>query len=127
MAWKLDNDRPIYIQILEELERRIIVGIYPSGDKMPSVRELAAQASVNPNTMQRAMSELETKGLVTTMRTSGRTVTNDSLMIAKKREELANRQIRSFLDTMKQYGFQREEIMNLINSCLKGDEYESHY
>lgn len=124
MAWKLDNDRPIYIQILEELERRIIVGIYPSGDKMPSVRELAAQASVNPNTMQRALAELETKGLVTTMRTSGRTVTNDSLMISKKREELANRQIRSFLDTMKQYGFQKEEIMNLINSCLKGDAYE---
>ena len=74
MAWKLDSDRPIYAQILEIIQMQIISGKYQPGDKIPSVRELAADAGVNPNTMQKALSELERSGLILTQRTSGRTV-----------------------------------------------------
>ena len=75
MAWNLNSDRPIYAQILEVIQLRIIAGQYKSGDKIPSVRELAAEAGVNPNTMQKALSELERSGLVMAQRTSGRIVT----------------------------------------------------
>ena len=81
MAWNLDSDRPIYAQILERIQRQIVSGEYAPGTKIPSVRELAAQAGVNPNTMQKALSELERSGLVVTMRTSGRVVTEDMEMI----------------------------------------------
>ena len=66
MAWKLDSDRPIYAQILEIIQMQIISGKYQPGDKIPSVRELAADAGVNPNTMQKALSELERSGLILT-------------------------------------------------------------
>ena len=75
MAWSFENGRPIYTQLLEQIEQRIISGEYSAGEKLPSVRELAAEAAVNPNTMQRAMAKLEQRGLVVTNRTAGRTVT----------------------------------------------------
>ena len=77
MAWNLDSDRPIYAQLLERIELQIVSGTYGPGDKLPSVRELAAEASVNPNTMQKAFAELERSGLIVTKRTSGRFVTED--------------------------------------------------
>ena len=89
MAWNLDSDRPIYAQILERIQRQIVSGEYAPGTKIPSVRELAAQAGVNPNTMQKALSELERSGLVVTMRTSGRVVTEDMEMIKQIRKQLA--------------------------------------
>ena len=70
MSWNLSNDRPIYMQILEILQMRIVSGYYKPGDRLPSVRELAAEAEVNPNTMQKAMSEMERTGIITTLRTS---------------------------------------------------------
>lgn len=70
MAWELNADRPVYAQILEIIQTRIISGIYTPGSRLPSVRELAAEASVNPNTMQRAFVELEKSGLITTDRKS---------------------------------------------------------
>ena len=75
MTWKLDSDRPIYAQLLELIQMRIISGHYPAGSRLPSVRELAAEAGVNPNTMQKAFSELERNGLIWTQRTAGRFVT----------------------------------------------------
>ncbi len=85
MAWNLDSDRPIYAQLLERIQLQIVSGIYAPGDKLPSVRELAAEASVNPNTMQKAFAELERSGLIVTKRTSGRFVTEDKNMIAQIR------------------------------------------
>ena len=89
MAWNLKSDRPIYIQIVEILSMRIISGVYPPGGKVPPVRELAMEAGVNPNTMQKALTDLERSGLIVTQRTSGRTVTEDSDTILKKREAIA--------------------------------------
>lgn len=121
MAWNLDSDRPIYTQILERMEMQIVSGIYKPGSKIPSVRELAAEAGVNPNTMQRALAELERKGLVTTQRTSGRVVTEDMEMIRETRNTLAKEQIQDFIQRMKELGFEKEEILALIKSEAGGE------
>ena len=78
MDWKLEDDRPIWTQLTEQLKRRIIAGVYPPGSKLPPVRELAAEAGVNPNTMQRALAQLEQDGLARADRTAGRLVTQDA-------------------------------------------------
>ena len=116
MAWELKNDRPIYLQLMEQLKHLIIAGVYPAGSKIPSVRELAAEAAVNPNTMQKALSELEREGLVFTNRTSGRFITEDEDMIQKMKMELAKEQLTVFLAQMEKLGFSKEEIMQLLES-----------
>lgn len=121
MAWSLDADRPIYTQIVERIEMQIVSGSYKPGDKVPSVRDLAADAGVNPNTMQRALAELERKGLVTTQRTSGRVVTEDMKMIREVRNTLAKEQIQDFMLKMKELGFEREEIVALLKKEAGGE------
>lgn len=118
MAWELKNDRPIYLQLMEQLKIMIISGTYPPGSKLPSVRELAAKAAVNPNTMQKALSELEREGLVFTNRTSGRFITEDADMIKKMRTDLAKEQLAAFLAQMEQLGFSREEIKKLLETHI---------
>ena len=114
MAWNLDSDRPIYAQIVEIIQMQIVSGYYQPGDKLPSVRELAAQASVNPNTMQKAFAELERSGLILTQRAAGRTVTEDKEMIASIKLNLAKEQVENFVTQMKKLGFTREEIIGLV-------------
>lgn len=120
MSWNLDSDRPIYLQIIERLKMDIISGIYSPGQKLPSVREFATEASVNPNTMQRALAELERDGLVFSQRTSGRFITEDVLLMKTIKIELATDQIKEFLKSMERLGFQREEIIALINTVSEG-------
>lgn len=115
MAWKLDSDRPIYTQILEVIIIRIITGQYGSGDKLPSVRELAAEAGVNPNTMQKAMVELERSGLVTTQRTSGRTVTEDRELVQQMQKDLAMKQVSEFVYKMEKLGFDKKGVEELLS------------
>ncbi len=117
MAWILNSDRPIYAQILEVIQLRIITGQYGPGEKIPSVRELATEAGVNPNTMQKALSELERSELVVTQRTSGRTVTEDMNMIKETRQMLAREQVRDFVQKMKELGFNKEELMVLLEQA----------
>ena len=81
MSWKLNPDRPVYVQLIERITTDIIAGIYPPGSKLPSVRDLAQTAGVNPNTMQKALSEMERTNLVYSQRTSGRFITEDLSMI----------------------------------------------
>lgn len=114
MAWKLDSDRPIFAQILEIIQMQIISGKYQPGDKLPSVRELAADAGVNPNTMQKALSELERSGLILTQRTSGRTVTDDMELIQKMRDEIVRGQVQEFINKMKDMGFDKKEILKIL-------------
>ena len=121
MAWNLDSDRPIYTQILEEIQLRVVTGQYKPGTKIPSVRELAAQAGVNPNTMQKALAELEREGLVMAQRTSGRVVTEDMEMIKETRNKSALEQINDFVNKMLKLGFQKEEIITLIRQAQGGE------
>jgi len=120
MTWELNSDRPIYSQLIEKIEMDIVSGIYKPGDKVPSVRELAADASVNPNTMQKALAELERKGLVYSQRTSGRFITEDKMMINNIKEELARNHINDFSDKMRMLGFANKEIIALVEQVVKG-------
>ena len=125
MAWELDADRPIYAQLVERIQREIVSGKYQPGEKLPSVRDpegsgsirvrdRAAVAAVNPNTMQKAFAELERSGLIMTQRTSGRTVTEDTELISNTREKLAAGHMRSFIDNMQELGYDTGEIRELL-------------
>lgn len=122
MSWKLNPDRPVYLQLIEFITADIIAGIYPPGSKLPSVRELATEAGVNPNTMQKALSEMERTNLVYSQRTSGRFITEDMIMIDNLKTELASAQIKEFLDKMEKLGLTREDIIQLIEKISKEDE-----
>ena len=113
MSWQLTADRPIYLQLIEEIELRIVSGMYTVGEKLPGVRDLAAQASVNPNTMQKALAELERQGL-DSQRTAGRFITEDSKMIQNLKNQLATDQILDFFKKMNQLGFTKEETIKLM-------------
>ncbi len=114
MEWNFDNQRPIYTQLAEMIRMCIITGIYQPGSRLPSVRELANEASVNPNTMQKALSELEGTGLIYAVRTSGRFVTEDEEKIAFARRSLAEGEVEEFLQKMKDLGMEKDEIIELI-------------
>lgn len=121
MAWTLDDSRPIYLQIMDIIKANIISGFYQPGEKLPSVRDLAMEASVNPNTMQKALLELERTGLVYTVRTSGRFITEDTDKLTEIRGQIAREQILSFISTMEQLGFTKEQILKLLEKELKGE------
>ena len=114
MPWDLDSDRPVFIQIVEKIEQDIISGVYQPGEKLPSVRDIALEAAVNPNTMQKAFSELERSGIVYSKRTSGRFVTEDSKLIEKLRKDKANKEIELFLEKMKKMGFNKEDVKKML-------------
>lgn len=114
MAWNLDTDRPIYAQVVERIQMQIVSGYYPPGGKLPSVRELAAVAAVNPNTMQKAFAELERNGLIITQRTNGRTVTEDTELIKGIRRSLAKEYVDLYFSQMKNLGYLRREAVEMI-------------
>lgn len=120
MPWNLDNERPIYLQLMERIQHDIISGVYKPGDKLPSVRDLAMDAAVNPNTMQKALSELERSGLVFSHRTSGRFITDDHLLIKKMKDDIAGECVRQFLAQMENLGFGDSETMEMLEKTLKG-------
>ena len=122
MPWDLDNDRPIYLQLMERIQHDIISGVYRPGDKLPSVRDLALDAAVNPNTMQKALSELERSGLVYSQRTSGRFITDDEALLLRMKKDLAEDHIRQFLDQMNNLGFNSEETLDMITEAIKGEK-----
>ncbi len=119
MPWDLDKDRPIYVQLMEKIRLDIVSGVYRPGDKLPSVRDLALEAAVNPNTMQKALSELERNGLVYSQRTSGRFITEDENMLKQLKTELAAEQIKQFFEKMKQLGFEDSETLALVKKAVK--------
>ena len=118
MAWTFKDDRPIYSQLVEQIKIKIISGEWELGGRLSSVRELAEQAGVNPNTMQRALAELERDGLVHSKRTSGRFVTEDENMIKNVREAIAAENIAAFMESMKRLGFTESEIMDEFKKAV---------
>jgi GntR family transcriptional regulator len=125
MAWSFKEDRPIYTQLLEQIQARIVTGQYKLGERLPSVRELAAEAGVNPNTMQRALAELERIGLVYSQRTSGRMITDDAQKIGEMKMQLAQDVIEEFLQNMKKLGYEQKEIAQLIEQYPTGKRKET--
>ena len=114
MHWQISNDAPIYAQLIEQITVNIISGGVPPGGRLPSVRELAAEAGVNPNTLQRALAELERDGLVYSQRTAGRFVTDDPARIQAAKRTLAEGYIGRFLTAMEDLGYERDEIVSLL-------------
>lgn len=127
MSWNLKTDRPIYTQLLEYIQIFIISGKYKPGEKLPSVRDLAEEASVNPNTMQKALAELERVGLVYTQRTNGRFITEDETIIHKLKENIAQAQIKEFFDNMELLGFSIQESIQLIIDSGRERENECNF
>ena len=119
MAWILDDSLPIYLQIEGLIKTKIISGVYQPGQKLPSVRDLAAEAAVNPNTMQKALTELERSGLVYTQRTSGRFITEDTAKMTELKEQIAREQLQLFLKNMEQLGLSRDDIRRLLETAWK--------
>ena len=122
MPWNLDSSRPIYLQIIERVQMDIITGRYQPGDKLPSVRDLAPEAAVNPNTMQKALSELERSGLIYSQRTSGRFITEDKELIHQMKKGLAAAEVSAFVAHMKQLGITPEEIRQLLAETIEEEE-----
>jgi len=114
MTWSFTPDRPIYLQLQEQIKLSIVSGLHPSGGKLPTVRDLALEAAVNPNTMQRALTELEREGLIYAQRTSGRFVTEDESVIEKMKNELALGLVDAFLEKMAAIGYGAGETAMLI-------------
>ena len=117
MGWKLDDERPIYIQIVEKISSDIASGIYSAGDKLPSVREFALEAAVNPNTMQKALTELERIGLVYSKRTNGRYITDNEQLIQEYKSRLAKNETGNYLIRMNQLGFNKEQTLQYVQNC----------
>ena len=116
MNWQFSNDAPIYAQLIRQIRAGIVSGAFSPGERLPSVRDLAMEAGVNPNTMQRALAELERTGLVYTQRTAGRFVTEDAAVIDSAKQELAHQQVRAFLRRMERMGYDREQTAQLVRS-----------
>ena len=114
MKWQFKNDTPIYTQLIEQIKIGIVTNAFPPGERLPSVRDMAAEAGVNPNTMQRAMAELERQGLVYSQRTSGRMVTEDKNVIFAAKRDLAKSHINTFISAMNELGFDKDEIILLL-------------
>ena len=120
MDWNFKNGIPIYTQIVDELTMRIASGAYAPGEKLDSVRDMAMDAGVNPNTMQRALSEIERRGLVYSERTSGRFVTRDENVLKELHKELAGRYLDEFVEKLQKIGTDEKEISDFIKEAGNG-------
>lgn len=116
MEFQFTNDRPIYLQLVEQLELYIIAGQFSPGERLPSVRDLANSAKVNPNTMQRALTELEDKRLIITERTNGKFVTDDQKFLQQKRQQFARSKIKKFLSEMQELGVSRANLIEYLQN-----------
>ena len=114
MEWNFKDGIPIYTQIIDEMTMRIASSAYAPGDKLPSVRDLALDAGVNPNTMQRALAELERRGLVNAQRTSGRFVTEDAGALTGLRKSMSDEIIQELTGRLRDLGMTDEEIIDAV-------------
>ena len=114
MDYIFDNERPIYIQLVEIIRVQIVSGKFQKGERLPSVRELALTMKVNPNTMQKALVELENEKLIYTERTNGKYVTEDESLIEKVKKELAKEKVNNYLNSMNDIGISYDEAIKYL-------------
>ena len=120
MSWTFDNNKPIYLQIMEKIKLQIISHKLEPNQQLPTVRELASEAGVNPNTIQRALADLEREGFVYTKRTSGRFVTEDLDLILQSRKQLSEEQLQQFVTGMLEFGYEKEELPTVLRDYIEG-------
>ena len=119
MEYQFTDDKPIYVQLMDSFKVQIVSGELQEGSRLESVRDLAVKARVNPNTMQKTLSELERIGLVRTERTAGRFITDDKERIKKMKQDIAEEEIFLFLNKMKSLGFEKSDVVKLLDKKLK--------
>jgi DNA-binding transcriptional regulator YhcF (GntR family) len=119
LKWEIDESRPIHAQLVEDMIRRIVAGEYRPGERIASVRDLAFEAKVNPNTMQKALAELESRGILITQRTSGRFVTEDHEKIVQLKQSLSQELLANFVADMRNLGYTKEAILGAVEQALK--------
>ena len=124
MNWNFTNDRPIYLQLIEQLEREIASGALKPGSWMPPVRELAGKMGISPNTVQRAMYEMERSGLLISRGTEGKTVTEDTVRIESIRQDLARQTLEAFYREMSLLGFTKEQSLQLAETFSRSADRE---
>lgn len=119
MANEFASNIPIYLQIMNDIKLKIVSGIWEPGQRLQSVRDLAVEFSVNPNTMQRALAELERDELLYTERTSGRYVSQDEKKISRARDEMAEEYTENYFNSMKKLGYKEDKIVYFVSDKLK--------
>ena len=120
MSWIFDNKKPIYLQIMERIKLQIVSHTLEPNQQLPTVREFAAEAGVNPNTIQRALSELERERFVYSKRTTGRFVTENQELIAQSRRQLSEEELEHFISSMTHFGYEKEELPGVVADHIKG-------
>ena len=120
MSWEFVDSKPIYLQIIDRIQLDIARGRYHPGEKLPSVRDLAAEAAVNPNTMQRALGDLEREGYICTERTSGKYITSDGDFLKMKKRQYAADLIRGSVEKLIELGMSKNDIKTLITDIFEG-------
>ena len=120
MSWTFDNKKPIYLQIMEKIKLQIVSHTLEPNQQLPTVRELASEAGVNPNTIQRALSDLEREGFVYSKRTTGRFVTEDKELITQSRKQLSEEELEHFVSSMTHFGYEKEEPPGIVSDYIKG-------
>ena len=120
MSWIFDNKKHIYLQIMERFKLQIVSHTLEPNQQLPTVREFAAEAGVNPNTIQRALSELEREGFVYSKRTTGRFVTENQELIAQSRKQLSEEELEHFISSMTHFGYEKEELPGVVADHIKG-------
>ena len=120
MSWTFDNKKPIYLQIMEKIKLQIVSHTLEPNQQLPTVRELASEAGVNPNTIQRALSDLEREGFVYSKRTTGRFVTEDKELIAQSRKQLSEEELEQFVSSMTHFGYEKEELPIVLRDYIEG-------
>ena len=120
MSWIFDNKKPIYLQIMKRIKLQIVSHTLEPNQQLPTVREFAAEAGVNPNTIQRALSELEREGFVYSKRTTGRFVTENQELIAQSRRQLSEEELEHFISSMTHFGYEKEELPGVVADHIKG-------
>ncbi len=114
MGFEFNSNTPIYLQIIEQVKKQIIAKKYLPNQKLPSVREFSVEFEVNPNTVQKALIELEKEGLIYTERTNGKFVTGDESVIKSVTEQAVAKLISGFFDEMKELGYEKENAIEII-------------
>ncbi|MEC0123576.1 GntR family transcriptional regulator [Paenibacillus pabuli] len=126
MSIEFDNNLPIYLQIMQYIKRQIVTGTLKAGDKIPSVRELAAELQINPNTVQRTFQELEREEVVETKRGLGRYVTSEESKIMTIKKEMAGELLERFLTGMQELGIKEHDIVNIVADAVAEGKQSSH-
>lgn len=119
MAWSFTSDKPVYVQIAQRIITSVLSGEYKPGEQIPTVRQLALEAAVNPNTIQHAFAELENEGVIVSLGTTGRFVTENTHVIEQCRKQITEQIVKSFIESLEVMSVSKEQILGMVEEAIK--------